>query len=154
MRARFVPFALLFALVAGLLGSAGPALARDMVPAEERDIPWSGVIPGCQDDMVLLTVSDRFARMESNYWNSSLTISGYEAVQPVAFRPWGLDYIPRRFCQARAIMSDGHKRTVYYSVREALGSPGLGRTEWGIEFCVVGLDRDWGFAPLCKMARP
>jgi hypothetical protein len=25
---------------------------------------------------------------------------------------------------------------------------------WGIEWCVVGLDRNWSYNPACKMARP
>jgi hypothetical protein len=25
---------------------------------------------------------------------------------------------------------------------------------WGVEWCVVGLDRDWAYNPRCKMARP
>ncbi|GGC80244.1 hypothetical protein [Chelatococcus reniformis] len=151
MRARVICFLLSLVVLAG---SAGLATARDQVPAEERDVPWTGIIPDCNSDMVLLNVSERFARTESTFWNSSLTITAYDHVKPIAFRPWGLDYIPRRFCSARALMSDGYKRTVYYSVREALGDPGLFRTEWGIEYCVVGLDREWQDAPLCKMAKP
>jgi hypothetical protein len=25
---------------------------------------------------------------------------------------------------------------------------------WGVEWCVVGLDRNWAYNPRCKMARP
>ena len=25
---------------------------------------------------------------------------------------------------------------------------------WGVEWCVVGLDRNWSYNPACKMARP
>jgi hypothetical protein len=25
---------------------------------------------------------------------------------------------------------------------------------WGVEWCVVGLDRNWAYNPACKMARP
>jgi len=38
-----------------------------------------------------------------------------------------------------------------YSVREDLGI--IGAT-WGVEFCVHGLDRNWAYAPACRMARP
>jgi hypothetical protein len=25
---------------------------------------------------------------------------------------------------------------------------------WGVEWCVVGLDRNWAYNPACQMARP
>jgi len=25
---------------------------------------------------------------------------------------------------------------------------------WGVEWCVVGLDRNWAYNPTCKMAQP
>jgi hypothetical protein len=25
---------------------------------------------------------------------------------------------------------------------------------WGVEWCIVGLDRNWSYNPACKMARP
>ena len=25
---------------------------------------------------------------------------------------------------------------------------------WGVEWCVVGLDRNWAYNPACKMAKP
>jgi len=29
----------------------------------------------------------------------------------------------------------------------------IGQT-YGVEWCVVGLDRNWAYSPSCKMARP
>ena len=83
--------------------------------------------------------------------HSNLTILEYEHIRPVAWRPWGLDLIPRRFCTATAIVSDGRRRKVDYSVREDLEFIGNG---WGTEFCVDGLDRNWAYSPGCRMARP
>jgi hypothetical protein len=133
------------------LSLAGPATPRDQVPAETRDIPWKGVLPDCNDIWVLSFVSDHFADKESYYWNSSLKITQYDHIQSLGYRQWGLEYIPRRFCTAKALLSDGIWRTVNYSVREALGY--IGGT-WGVEFCVVGLDRNLAYAPECKMAAP
>jgi len=62
-----------------------------------------------------------------------------------------LDYIPRRFCTGTAILSDGVKRRIDYSVREGLGLIGV---TWGVDYCVLGLDRNWAYAPACQMARP
>lgn len=69
----------------------------------------------------------------------------------MAWRPWGLDFIPRRYCTGKVITSDGMRRRIDYSVREDLAIIG---SNWGVEWCVQGLDRNWAYQPDCKMARP
>jgi len=49
------------------------------------------------------------------------------------------------------LVSDGRKHAVYYSIGEDTGMIGA---SWGVEWCVVGLDRNWAYNPRCKMARP
>jgi hypothetical protein len=48
-------------------------------------------------------------------------------------------------------MSDGHTRRVNYSIIEDGGFAGF---ESGVEWCVVGLDRNWAYKPACRSARP
>jgi len=110
---------------------------------------YDGLLPACEEGLGL--VSARFAEKESRFWNSSLQILGYEHVRETAYRPWAADTIPRRYCSARAMVSDGSRHTVYYSIGEDTGFLGAG---WGIDFCVVGLDRNMAYNPGCKMARP
>ena len=52
---------------------------------------------------------------------------------------------------ARAAMSDSKERTVIYNVVSAFGI--LGAT-WGVEWCVVGLDPNFAYAPACSTLRP
>lgn len=135
---------------AALLG-ATPSGAHETVPAEQRFSPFTGHLPGCGDPSVLGRIERRFASRESTYWESGLTILGFERVRHVAERPWGRQYVPRRFCTAVALMSDGRKRRVDYFVKEDLGIIGM---TWGLNWCVHGLDRNFAYAPQCKMARP
>ena len=100
---------------------------------------------------MLATISSRFAERESQFWNSSLQIVEYAQIQPLAWRPWGLDTIPRRYCSAAVTVSDGRRSRIDYSVREDLDFIGNG---WGVEWCVLGLDRNLAYAPSCRMARP
>ncbi|GEP02810.1 hypothetical protein [Methylobacterium oxalidis] len=149
----------LAALCLGLAfaGAIEPALARsareEIEPAEERTFPFDANIPGCQDPDVLEKVASQFAEKEAKFWNSSLTIVSYDRIERTAWRPWGLDYYPRRYCTATATTSDGIRRKVDYSVRESLGIIG---STWGVEFCVHGLDRNlaYAYATACRMARP
>ena len=59
--------------------------------------------------------------------------------------------MPGRFCSAIIQISDGRTTVVHYSIAEDTGMIGM---TWGVEWCVVGLDRNWSFNPACKMARP
>jgi hypothetical protein len=138
------------ALVSCILLSQ-PVLAREIEPAERREVPFDAHIPACTDPVVLYQISNRFATTESRFWNSGLTLLSFENVRQEAWRPWGLDFIPRRFCTGVVLVSDGRKRRINYTIREDLGFIGI---SWGTEWCIDGLDRQLSYAPLCKQARP
>jgi hypothetical protein len=138
--------------LAALFAFAATAQAAGIiVPAEQRYDPYTGVVPACDDPGVLGRISDRFAQKESEYWNSSLQVGSYDRVREIGFRANGLSYIPRRYCIARALDSNGKSRTVIYDIGEGLGMIGWG---WGVEWCVVGLDRNLAYAPACSVLRP
>lgn len=136
---------------AAALPPVAPAAARPLTPAETRDQSYSGLVKACQDPQPLGYIRGAFAARESEYWHSGLAILGFEDVEEIGFRSNGLDYIPRRYCHARAIMSDNKVRQVAYHITEAGG--GIGFTD-NVVWCVVGLDRDNSYAPGCKEAEP
>ncbi len=143
--------AALLAAPSGMMLAAPSASAHEVVPAEKRILPFSSDLPLCGDPSVLEKISIDFAVKEAKFWNSALTLVEYERIAPAAYRPWGTDLIPRRYCTATATTSDGLHHRVDYSVREDLGFLGVG---WGVEFCVQGLDRNAAYSPACRMARP
>ena len=112
---------------------------------------YDGVLPACDDPAAFGLISSRFAQKESTFWNSDLQIVEFLPVREVAVRPWAVDTIPRRFCTGHVIVSDGRKRQVNYSIIEDAGMIGA---SWGIEWCVVGLDRNLAYNPACRMASP
>lgn len=112
---------------------------------------YDAVVPLCDSPGVFGYIREHFGRKEGEFWNSDLAIVGFERVRETAFRPWAAQAIPRRFCSGVALVSDGKKHTIHYSVVETSGWIGVG---WGVEWCVVGLDRNWAFNPACRMARP
>ena len=143
-----------FAIAAMLAAvSAGPAAAANIL--EENFFMtgprYDGVVPPCDSGSALSKISDRFAQKEGTFWNSTLTISGFDKVREVAFRPWPVNTIPRRFCAGIVRISDGSQHPIHYSIGEDTGLLGV---TWGVEWCVVGLDRNWAYSPACKMARP
>jgi len=110
---------------------------------------YDSVVPPCE--AMLDKVASRFAEKERKFWNSTLEITKFTNVRELAFRPWESDNIPRRFCTAQVSVSDGKVRTVNFSIIEDGGFASIGA---GVEFCVIGLDRNWAFNPACRMARP
>ena len=136
-------------LLVPVLGA--PVLAREIEPAERREHDYEARLPPCDHPAVTADIMSDFETRESRFWNSSLRIVQFDRIRQLAWRPWGLDYIPRRFCSGTVLTSDGVKRRVDYSVREDLGTIGVG---WGTEWCVAGLDRHYSAAPGCKQARP
>ncbi len=146
-RARFVACAL-----ASLL-PAGSALAANWV---EKNFyltgpRYDGVLPACDAQGVLGKITSRFADKEHGYWNSALTITGYENIREVAYRPWAANTIPRRFCTGYVYISDRTKHQLHYSIGE---DTGIISSTYGVEWCVVGLDRNWAYNPACQMAQP
>ncbi len=112
---------------------------------------YSTDVPLCDDSGPLGRIRSHFHTKERRYWESELRIVDFENVHEIAVRPWAAGSIPRRYCAADAVVSDGVKRPIYYSIVEDGGLMGM---TYGIEWCVVGLDRNWAYNPACKMARP
>jgi len=112
---------------------------------------FDGVVPPCDSPDALAKISARFAEKENRFWSPDLSIVAFDKVREVAYRPGPANAIPRRFCTAIAFVSDGLKHPIHYSIAEDTGMIG---STYGVEWCVVGLDRNWAYNPSCKMARP
>ena len=100
---------------------------------------YDGTVPACE--AALNVIASRFAQKEGRFWNSNLQILGFDRVRETAFRPWAPETVPRRYCSAVAQVSDGRHHTVHYAIIEDGGIIGM---FWGVGWCVVGLDGNWG----------
>jgi hypothetical protein len=112
---------------------------------------YEGKLPPCDYRDALVLIASRFNQKENMYWATDLRIVNFERIRETAFRPWAANAIPRRFCSGVVEVTDGRKHAIHYSISEDTGMIGA---SWGIEWCVVGLDRNWSYNPACKMAQP
>ena len=110
---------------------------------------YSNELPPC--DAALGAISREFAEKESRFWNSDLQILSFDRVHEVGRNVWAPGTIPRRYCRARALVSDGRRHAVNYWIGEDTSFVGYAAA---VRWCVVGLDRDWAYNPACKMALP
>jgi hypothetical protein len=147
--------------IAGLLAAGLLAACLEAAPAHAANWfemnfwlsgpRYSGRLPACENPLALAEIQSRFASKERQFWNSNLQLVGFDRIRETGHRPWASDTIPRRFCSGRVQVSDGVWRPVHYFIAEDQGM--IGAT-WGVEWCVVGLDRNWANSPVCRMAQP
>jgi hypothetical protein len=142
-------------ILAGLMlaGASGPGRSAGFL---EKNFYLSGPryssdLPLCNDSGPLGHIQSGFAKKEDRFWNSNLSVVDFRNVEEIALRPWAVGAIPRRFCRGEVLTSDGVTRKVFYSIVEDGWLMGM---SYGVEWCVVGLDRNWAYNPRCKAARP
>jgi len=112
---------------------------------------YDQVLPPCNYRAALDRIIGDFQIKEARFWNSRLQIVGIENIQQTALLPWAAQSIPRRFCSGTAVINDGARHAIFYSIAEDTGMIGI---DWGVNFCVVGLDRNFAYGPACRAARP
>jgi hypothetical protein len=143
-------------VLASLWAAVGQSCAADAATIFEKEFWLSGPmysakVPLCEERESLNMIRRRFGTKEGKFWNSDLKIVGFDRIEEVAWQPWAPGTIPRRFCKASVLISDGVRRPMYYSITEDGGMIGIGI---GVDFCVVGLDREWAYQPDCLRAKP
>jgi hypothetical protein len=112
---------------------------------------YDRVMPSCDYPQALSRIAGNFDGKEGRFWNSDLRIVGFEDIRETAVLPWAAQSIPRRFCSGTVLINDGLRHKIYYSIGEDTGMIGM---DWGVNFCVVGLDRNWAYNPACRAAKP
>jgi hypothetical protein len=114
-------------------------------PRYDRDIP------ACDYPAALDRIIANFRTKEFRFWNSELRIVGIENIEETAVLPWAAQSIPRRYCSGTAVINDGTKHRMIYSIAEDTGMIGM---DWGVNFCVTGIDRNDAYNPDCRAAGP
>jgi hypothetical protein len=155
MRGRVIQAILGIVIAATMLADGGGTAAK-AANIFELNFWMSGPrydhdVPLCTERGPLDTIVSRFTSKEYAFWNSELEIVGFDNIREIAWEPWSSGTIPRRFCTASVMVSDGKRRQINYSINENGGLLGVG---YGVEWCVVGLDRDWAYNPRCLRAKP
>lgn len=150
MLGRILSLGVAMALSAAL---ASPSLAAN---AFEKNFWLPGPdynrrMPACDYPRALDRIIGEFRTKEIRFWNSQLQIVGIEQIRETAVMTWAAQSIPRRFCSGVALINDGVRHPIFYSIGEDTGMIGM---DYGVNFCVVGLDRNWAYGPACRAAKP
>ena len=145
-----------FGVLALVAGADGGSSRRRVPPIGSRRISgcpgrdYNRDMPACDYPPALDRIIGNFRTKEVRFWNSELQIVGIEDIRETAVLPWAAQSIPRRFCSGTALINDGTRHPIYYSIAEDTGMIGM---DWGVNFCVVGLDRNWAYGPRLPRGR-
>ena len=107
--------------------------------------------PDCSAPGVLSFIDISFDYKASHYLHRDLDITGLYKMHENRFE--GRDDthpVERVYCHARASMSDGHTRDVWYLIERNWGFAGIGQS---VEFCVSGLDPWYAYGRNCRSLR-
>ena len=94
-------------------------------------------VRACADTRMLARIAKRFAWAERNTWQRGYHIAAIESprLRYTVFN--GPSMIRHRHCRAVALLSNGAKRTLFYTVSAGMGLASIGN---GVDFCLVGVD--------------
>ena len=147
-RITYLALALLLTVLSVSQSRAASLLEKNFWLSGPR---YDVVLPPCNNRAALDRIIGDFQIKEARFWNSRLQIVGIENIQQTALMAWAAQSIPRRFCSATAVINDGARHAIFYTIVEDTGMIGI---DWGVNFCVVGLDRNSAYGPACRAARP
>lgn len=131
--------AVLLLLVSAIMTLPAPAFA------DRRDYA-----PLCGSQTVLKRIVDRFGWAERRTWHRGFQID--EIVSPrLRYQILrGPTAIRHDHCSARAMMTDGSVRRIYYSVERGMGFASIGDN---VRFCIIGLDPWRVYGAACSTVR-
>jgi len=141
-------------LCLALFGLASTARADSQYadPAERRFSPYVGDMDKCDDPHILTRIQGVWKTNEDGIWNTpQYEITGFDRVREISERGNGTEYIPKRYCIARAHLADNTVHTAIYKIEEGQGIIGFGD---GVEYCIVGHDPMFAYSPACSSLRP
>lgn len=131
--------------------AAGPLEKNFWLPGSGYD----GRLPACE--AALPRISHQFTKTQAEFWALKPVIVGFERVRETAYSKWALGSIPRRYCEAVALVQDPRypkvpyrKHKVVYRIGEDTGFAGF---SWGVTWCVNGYDWNWAYNPSCDILR-
>ncbi|MDN2564999.1 hypothetical protein N1F89_02095 [Aquibium sp. A9E412] len=145
-------------LRAAILGLTAAALslgAVPLAPAFAADLPQLRDEPAsdCAEPRVLGRIERNFRHQVTHVPHlPDVAILDFRGIHEQRGRPYtaGVSPVPRLYCGATVLLSDGRERPIWYMIEYGLGFASLGNN---VEFCVSGFDRWNVYNGHCRVLR-
>jgi hypothetical protein len=112
---------------------------------------WRGKLPGCDEPRVLNQVQRRIAYGSTRVLGYHLAIESFDAINQNAIKADGASWIDRRYCTAKAWLSNGKSSEVVYLIEATQGFAGIG---YKVQSCLPRYDRWRIYDAWCRSIRP
>ena len=106
--------------------------------------------PQCENQAVLNDIKSRFSWAERRTWHRGFVIDEIQSPRLRYQILYGPSSIKHDHCSARAIMTDGSTRHLYYAIDRRMGFASIGNY---VRFCIVGLDPWRIYGAACSTVR-
>ncbi len=107
-------------------------------------------LPACEADKVHEQIISRFNQADRTLWGSGIRLRSISNSHEHAYNIYPDSPINRRYCQAKAWMSDGRARVMHFVIEQGMGLAGF---KWGVEYCLKGSDRWLAYNGWCRVLR-
>ena len=107
--------------------------------------------PLCDQPEVLGRIAEKFAYADARILYTGLAIAGFERIRESTTKAGGPSLIDRRYCKARAIMTNGRKYAVVYLIESGQGFASIG---WNVESCLPAFDPWRVYDAWCRSIHP
>lgn len=104
----------------------------------------------CSEQWVLDRIAGNFAWTERTQWRRGFVIDRIDTPRLRYQVNYGPTTIQHDHCQARALMTNGRIRNVYYTVERRQGFASIGSK---VRYCIIGLDPWRVYGAACSTVR-
>ncbi|MEZ5838934.1 MAG: hypothetical protein R3D02_00320 [Hyphomicrobiales bacterium] len=108
-------------------------------------------MPSCDDDAVVGRITQRYNWADARTFHTGVTITGIADRRESRLDTSGPSVISKRYCRAKAALSDGSRPKVYYVIETGGTLTGCG---WNVFWCVSGHDPYHVNDGWCRVVRP
>ncbi len=134
-RALFRP-AVAFALLVALTGLSLPTRA-EAFERLIRNLIADDTVPSCTQGAVLDTIRSKFDTAAARVLHANIALGPVDRITQDYAGQNDPSPMARRYCVARATLSDGRRTTLYYLVEQDAGFVGV---TWNVEYCLAGYE--------------
>jgi hypothetical protein len=106
-------------------------------PAQAFSFTFSPQIPQCSDPKVEARIFKDFRWSEKKTWQRGVDLVSMSRLHEHRTVLHEGSIVTRRYCMARAHLSNGKKRSLYYMINDRGGFAGV---TWKVTHCIIGLD--------------
>jgi hypothetical protein len=120
-----------------VLGSLAVPTRADAFEHLIRNLIADESVPACEQSAVIDSIRTKFGVADEGVLKAGLALGPIDRIMQAYAGQNDPSPTARRYCEARATLSNGKQTTLYYLVEQDAGFVGI---TWNVEFCLMGYE--------------